>query len=77
LHRALSSPIGAAYSLIALPSFPAPLLFIAAAFHHHTIHELADGMTANVKGFQLYGMELEASRRRAESRPTSSTAARA
>jgi plasmid segregation protein ParM len=39
--------------------------FIAAAFPHHHIQELPDAIMANVKGFQLFGMEVAASRQSA------------
>lgn len=38
--------------------------FIQDAYPNHHIYEMPEGMMANVKGFQLYGMEVEAARRR-------------
>lgn len=49
--------------------------FIQDAFPRHHLHELPEPMYANVKGFQLYGMELEASRRRAAVRSSAETLA--
>jgi plasmid segregation protein ParM len=38
--------------------------YIERAFPRHRVERVANSMMANVRGFQLYGMELEASRKR-------------